>query len=776
MNVAEQSTTNMARHQWSVQGQVQGVGFRPFVYRTARRLGLSGFVRNDADGVTIEVQGPGEQLELFSRSLQNDKPPLAVLNTAHRTNIPCKNGPQPEEFRIIGSDSAGNGARADVTIDVAVCPDCLGDILENGDRRRGYGLTNCTNCGPRYSIVRQIPYDRPNTTMAPFAMCPECMAEYRDPGDRRFHAQPTACPTCGPKVLLVDPKGNPLPGEPYATAARLLEEDQVVAIKGIGGFHLAVRADRASAVDRLRRMKARDHKPFALMCRNLDHAGRLVHLSDEAVQLLTSPRAPIVLAGRRADAGAPIADSVAPQCDRLGVMLPYTPIHHLLFAELAPEVGSLVMTSANLSDEPLVIDNDEAVERVGGMCDALLWHERPIARCVDDSVMLDMGPCGVVPIRRARGWTPGTIDLPTSGAPAGLCVGGELKNTVAVVRDGTNQTVLSQHLGDLTHPLALAYFRRAIDDLCDLFRVEPRWIAHDMHPRYLSTEHAKRLAAEMGVPLVEVQHHHAHAAAVLAEHGRTGPALAVVCDGVGYGTDGTIWGGELLEASLTDFRRLVHLRQLQLAGGDAAALDTRRCALGVLRLALGEEFDHCPAAVELFPDGTERRMLAEMMRYDVNCAHTSGAGRYFDAAAALIGACQENRFEAQAAMRLETLARGAVAPDTGRLFYLCDNQIDLSPVVHALLEPGPQAEKAALFHEQFAQAWASAAIQWSRRTGLHTVVLSGGVFCNEILTRRVSDLLQEAGLEVLRHRLVPPGDGGIALGQAAIAAARMRGE
>ena len=828
------------------------MGFRPFVYRLATEWGLSGSVRNDAGGVIIEAQGHEAALDGFAADLVRRRPALAVIDQMSATALTVNEA--ESAFQIADSDRSAQ-ASAEVTVDTALCPDCLGELLGQTDRRAGYGLINCTNCGPRYSIIRRVPYDRPNTTMAGFHMCPACADEYSNPADRRFHAQPIACHDCGPKVSLVDCRGWPMAGDPIVQAARLLGEGRIVAIKGLGGFHLAVRADDEAAVARLRRLKQRNAKPFAIMCRDLAAARELVELSDAAVDAMLSPACPIVLARRRA--GVRIAESVAPDNHRLGVMLPYTPIQHLLFAAmgglrvqgsgfsdegagamsndearsskpesmtkdegpmpkgtmatgtflagnwqpatasscpienrkskienplhsaLSTQHSALVMTSANLSDEPLVIDNNEALVRLGGICDAILWHDRPIERPVDDSVLLDMPGQPPLPIRRARGYVPGAIRLPVETESQGLCVGGELKNTVAVVR--ASRAVLSHHLGEMTHPAAYEGFRKAIDDLCDLFSVKPAWIAHDLHPAYVSTQYARGLAGRLGVPLVGVQHHHAHAAAVMAEHGQSGPVLAIVCDGVGYGPDGTAWGGELLATDLLEYQRIGHLRPMRLPGGDAAARDTRRCALALLQQALGERFDEHPAAARIVPDAEERAFFAGMLRRGTGCITSTGAGRLFDGVAGLLGVCRQNSFEAEAAMRLESLASACErAPGGADLFEITGTepfQIDFSRLVLDLLlrmqEGAPTAELAALFHAQFARAWARAALEAAGRLNLKTIAISGGVFCNQIVTELLSRDLEARGLLVLRHRVVPPNDGGLALGQAAVAAARV---
>lgn len=781
MYPAAESGLKCLRRRWHLTGQVQGVGFRPFIYRLAQRCEVSGYVRNDNRGVTVEAQGSVAQLKRFSRALDEERPPLAFIDRVTVEDRASRDEHQPGRFTILDSDDAPDGhghdnARVGVTIDSAVCNACLRELFDHNDRRHRYALTNCTDCGPRYTIIDRIPYDRPNTSMRGFELCDDCRAEYTDPCDRRYHAQPIACHDCGPTLGLVDPKGTPLPGDPIASAAKLLQAGGVLAVKGLGGFHLAVRADDGQAVSRLRRSKQRDGKPLALMCRSVESAGRLVHLSASGAALLRSSAAPIVLAPRRTNIN--VALSVAPDNHRLGVMLAYTPIHHLLFAELDPAVDALVMTSANPSGEPLTIDNSEALERLSGRCDAILWHDRPIRRRVDDSVVLDIGETHPLPLRRARGFVPASIALPIGGEAHGLCVGGELKNTIALVRD--RRAILSQHLGDLSYTPVFEHFRETIDDLLALFDVRPKWIAHDPHPLYLGAMYARQLADRLDVPLIGVQHHHAHAASVMAEHGERGPVLAVVCDGVGYGDDGTSWGGELLLADLTSYKRLAHLRPIELIGGDAAATDTRRCGLALLRQAFGDDFAKHPAVAELIRDDHERQVLTAMLARGVNCSPTTALGRYFDGVAALLGLSTHNSYESQAAMRLESAAFACDKPPVeGPLFHLSTGGpgvIDLSPLIRALVEGKanrqPVESLAALFHDQAAWAWACVVEEAAKRSGIGTVALSGGVFCNERLTHRLADRLSGGGLCVLAHRTVPANDGGLALGQAAVAAAR----
>lgn len=784
---AQDSTSAVCRRRWVVRGQVQGVGFRPFTYRLANDLGLKGFVRNESSAVVIEVEGSAETVATFGQRLQTERPAAARYEQLEVSDCISQND---QAFRILTSE-ADTQHRPVVTVDMAVCPQCLQELRDPADFRYRYPLINCTHCGPRYTIIREMPYDRSRTTMSSFGLCEKCHQQYSDATDRRFHAQPVACPACGPRVgFVADLKSATSDFDaPIAKAAKCLIEGQIVAIKGLGGFHLACRADDDAAVQRLRERKQRDSKPFAVMCASAEVAQRVVHLSKRAMAELTSPAAPIVLAEgrirpqRHGDTEISLADAIAPESHRLGVVLPYTPLHHLLFAELAASnIRVLVMTSANVTDEPLVKDNDEAVERLADIADAVLLHERPIERSVDDSVLIDMGDDNaLLPIRRARGYVPQVIRLSGHSSTCqkpGLCVGGELKNTVAVVRG--DEVILSHHLGDLKHTLSFKCFKKAIEDMCRLFEVRPAWIAHDLHPAYLSTQWAGELAKKWDVPTVVVQHHHAHAASVLAEHDHHGEALAIVCDGVGYGTDGSAWGGELLRisAALAHYERLGHLRPIPLAGGDVAARETRRCAAGVFFTEGACEEFH-----QLFTGATERMMIERMLTSGRNVVQSSAAGRLFDAAASILGVCDLNDHEARAAMRLEALAAGAQDCNfnsalTGKLCRESPSEaliiIDLLPY---LVQMGVRkqhqsvAELAREFHEVFAQAWAEATGRAANRTGIRVVALSGGVFCNEILTRRLTELLEAKQLTVLRHRVVPPNDGGIALGQAAIATA-----
>jgi len=755
---------------------VQGVGFRPYVYRLANRWGLSGFVLNDSTGVTIEIQGTCDDLENFVRDLPRQLPPLANIATCRREDI----DPVAAERRfVIRASRDGELADAQVTVDTATCADCLREMNDPCDPRYRYPFINCTNCGPRYSIIKRIPYDRPNTTMSEFAMCALCASEYSDPASRRFHAQPVACPVCGPAVWLADTHGRQvLCDDPIRRAAEAIRAGKIVAIKGLGGFQIACRADDEHVVRRLRRRKRRDAKPFALMVADLQTARRLCDVTDEAAELLTGPLRPIVIMPRRTD--APIATAVAQGLDTLGIMLPYTPLHHLLFAcDLPP----CVMTSGNYSDEPLVRDNEDAVAHLGRIVDVLLLHNRPIRRSIDDSVVQIHTDGVPAVLRRARGYAPRPLEL-FDGCAGGKCilaVGAELKNTVCLLRGG--RAVLSEHIGDLKDGRTYRHFIRVIDDLEQLFDAHPDLIAADMHPQYMSGQYAVKrhegdLAGREAIPIVRVQHHHAHVAACLAENGWTGPAIGLACDGVGYGDDGAVWGCEILRADLREYERLGHLRYLSLPGGDASASQTYRPAVAALRDALGERFARGVEASRLDVEPQRIDAAARQLAADVNCPRSSSLGRWFDAVAALCGLATENRYEGQAPMLLEAAIESGVSQQyTFELLGSAPMQIDLRPTVHGIvadLAAGATAGLiAAKFHNTVASFLLKAALRARDMTGLGTVALSGGCFANRYLTGRLSELLRAEGFRVLRHRLIPCNDAGVALGQAVIAAARM---
>ncbi len=951
------------RRRLDVRGRVQGVGFRPFVYRLATEERLGGFVGNDERGAFLEVEGPPAIVARFRDRLQRELPPLARISELIERDLPPRGD---GDFRIERSERHGRG-RAEVAPDTATCPDCLRELLDPADRRHRYPFINCTNCGPRYSIVRGVPYDRDKTTMAAFALCPACQGEYDDPGNRRFHAQPNACPVCGPRVWLCDAEGraisdcgfrisdlmdggsgaavtgsgaaqwateaqrrgggegecairnpqsppnspadhadqganpkseirNPKSPDPIRLAAQILRDGGILAVKGLGGFHLAVRADSEPAVRRLRQRKHRDAKPLAVMVATLDDARALAELDDTAIALLTGPQRPIVLAPKRDGALAP---SVAPGSGEYGILLPYTPLHHLLLRDAGVP---LVMTSGNPSDEPLCHRNDEALRRLAPIADAFLLHDRDIERPIDDSVVkvlagdrerptpesqtisggnaaapttppdcvrgvpsqggnrrtdsvnlsLSKGAPSIAfsVLRRARGYVPDPIRVRDRSAPPILAVGGELKSTVCLL-DG-ERAVLSEHLGELPNPAAFRNFLAAAQRLQDLLEVAPALVACDLHPDYTAT----RWARSLGLPVTEVQHHHAHVVSCMAEHGLTGSVVGVSCDGTGYGTDGAIWGGEVLVCDESDFRRFAHLRYYPLPGGDAGAREAYRPAVGLLRETYGDSYADAAAfaLARVAPDA-----LTVTAHRCGSAVRTSSLGRLFDAAAFLLGVCDRNDHEAQAPMALEAMAleharrapleyggcdaalaiagcRGLRSeaqqprPRTDEMspaFQVSANHgtgprngsaeaapaeserewnsggepphskarsiadggsaiedpdvplpLDFAPSIRMLVE-GMRAgrdvgELAWAFHDSLAALFADAAVRAARESGCGRVVLSGGCFANGLLLRGVAGRVRERGLDVYVHQQVPPGDGGLALGQAVVAAERYR--
>ena len=718
----------MERRRIRVHGVVQGVGFRPFVYGLARTLGLTGFVLNDGNGVVIEAEGEPPALDELVTRVRAEAPSLARVDSVEIVGVAAAIG--APEFAIL--PSAATGRSALIPADVATCDDCLRELFDPSDRRHRYPFVNCTQCGPRFTIVVRVPYDRPNTTMAGFPLCEDCRREYEDPEDRRFHAEPIACAVCGPRLSL-----------PLDEAVRLLQSGAIVAVKGLGGYHLACDAADEEAVARLRARKHREDKPFAVMTAA---PWSLVELSGPAEALLRSRERPIVLLPRRP--GAPVAASVAPGLLELGVMLPYTPLHHLL---LAGTGRALVMTSGNRSDEPIAVDDEEARARLGGIADAFLAHDRPIHRRCEDSVVRV-----AFAIRRSRGFAPGALPLPVPAAQPLVAVGAELKSTFCVARGA--EAFLSPHLGDLDSALAYEAFHADLGLYLAMLDVDPRVIAHDLHPEYLSTKWALARADEQETELVGVQHHHAHAAACLAEHGREGPALALVFDGTGYGPDGTIWGGELLRCDLRSYERVAHLEPVPLPGGEAAIREPWRVAASYLELA-GRPVP--------FPEWDLVRQALK-----VNAPLSSGLGRLFDAVAALLGLRREVTYEGQAAIELEQLAAGARAEPYGcRIEGGVIRGSELVGAAHDDLAAGrPPPEIAAAFHEGVALVAATACAE-AGEAG--TVVLSGGSFQNLRLLASTTARLEALGFEVLSHRLVPPNDGGISYGQAAVAAARL---
>jgi hydrogenase maturation protein HypF len=746
-----------------VSGLVQGVGFRPYVYRLAGELALQGWVRNDASGVAIEVEGDRPPLEQFLLRLPREAPRLASVQAVASTWLPAQGD---AVFEIRGSE-AGGERTVPVLADLAPCPDCLREIADPADRRHGYPFTNCTSCGPRASVVQALPYDRPHTTLAGFPLCAACRAEYDDPLDRRFHAQPTACPVCGPRLAFWSATGEEVADGPeaLALAAQSLRAGQIVAMKGVGGFQLLVDARDAAAVARLRSRKRREEKPFALLVGRLEDARRLVDTTPEAEEALCGPEAPIVLLPRRPGAG--IAESVAPRNPRLGVMLPASPLHHLLLAPLGPIDFPLVATSGNLSDEPICTDELEALVRLRGIADAYLVHDRPIARHLDDSVgTVAAGAFRV--LRRARGFAPLPLPLPVSTPPI-LAVGAHLKSALAF---GLGRRVmLGPHLGDLDTPEALAAFERGCADLLGLYGVAPRAIAHDLHPDYASTLWAQA----QGVETIAVQHHHAHLAACLAENGvlEGDEALGVIWDGAGLGPDGTIWGGEFLLGSASGYRRVGHLFPFLLPGGDAAAREPRRSALAVLFAALGDAGlqDGALPPLRSLSSG-QRRLLRSMLATGTQAPLTTSAGRLFDAVASLLALRQRSTFEGQAAMELEAAA--GTTPAGGYPLPFAAGVLDWRVLLEALLLDLRRGTGTSLMAARFHEGLADGILAVARAVGVSRVALSGGCFANRRLLEGTASRLSAAGFTVLLHRLVPPGDGGVALGQVAVAAAVLK--
>ena len=805
--------TDRVRTAVRVEGTVQGVGFRPFVYALATRLELGGVVGNDSGGVFAEVEGPRTAVQEFIQALQNEAPPLARIERITTRDIP-PNG--CAGFSIASSDPTGQ-RRTLVSADSATCADCLAELADPADRRFGYPFINCTNCGPRFTIVRDVPYDRPLTTMAGFTMCGPCAAEYRDPADRRFHAQPTCCPACGPSLRLLgadgtvlrDSRGLDVP-DPLAGAAELIRAGRVLAVKGLGGYHLAVDAASEAATAALRGRKHREDKPFAVMVADLAAARRLCEVDETAAGLLTSPRRPIVLLPRLPGAGAAgsgetgsgaagsgaagsgIAGPVAPGNRQLGVMLPYTPLHHLLLAAVGRPV---VLTSGNVSDEPIAYLDDDALDRLAGIADAFLTHDRPIHIRADDSVVRSFRGREMV-LRRSRGYAPEPVRVAARFGRPLLACGAELKNTFCLAKE--QHAFVSQHIGDLENAETLRSFTEGIEHFRRLFDVEPEVIVHDLHPEYLSTKFALELADEAGLDAVGVQHHHAHIASCLADNGESGPVIGVAFDGTGFGADGTIWGGEFLVADLAGFTRGGHLTPVPMPGGAAAIRQPWRMTAAYLDAAGGADSGPAGGAGGDGAGGdggagldvarrNERHWAAvvSMARAaragrGVNAPLTSSAGRLFDAVAALLGVRDAINYEGQAAIELEQLAdpaeRGAYRAGIEDGDPFAARGGDLIASAAADLRAGvPRQVIAARFHNAVATLIADGCTLLRDRHGLATVALSGGVFQNLLLAHGAAAALEERGFRVLLHSRVPCNDGGISLGQAVIAGSASAG-
>ncbi|MBL8797508.1 MAG: carbamoyltransferase HypF [Planctomycetia bacterium] len=759
--LASEATGDRERRAVTVRGIVQGVGFRPFVYHLAVRLGLGGFVRNQSGAVAIEIEGEAPRLDQFLDELTQRPPPLAQI--AELTWQPL--APRCETaFRIEASD-ADAASPVFISPDVATCPQCLAELFDPADRRCGYPFLNCTHCGPRLTIITGAPYDRPRTTLADFTLCAACQAEYDDPANRRFHAQPTACPACGPRLTALDAQGQPVAtDEPLAWLAAQLRAGRIAAIKGLGGYHLACDATQQETVAELRRRKHRDEKPFAIMVCEVAAVTAYCHLDDTELDLLRSPHAPIVLLRRRTP--CPVADAVAPGNPLLGVMLPYTPLHHLLLRACG---GPLVMTSGNRSDEPIASRDDEALEKLAGIADLFLVHNRPIHVRCDDSVTRIVGGAEL-PLRRSRGYAPRPVALPFECPQPILAVGGQLKGAFALGHG--RQAILSHHLGDLDHFEAFRAFEKDVQLYERLFALRPSCLVCDLHPDYAATRYAGERAAREGIPLLAVQHHHAHLASGLVENGLTEPAIGVTFDGTGCGTDGTIWGGEFLVGDCRAFRRAAHLRCVGMPGGEQAIREPWRLAAAHLR----DAGVRCAAWEARQPP--EQRVLVELLlQKRFRTPLTSSAGRLFDAAASLIGVRDRVSYEGQAAVELEWLA-STVSPDGNYPFASATKSapllIDTRPLIRGLVADvarGCAAPRIARrFHSTVVAIIATVCGRLREESGLEVVVLSGGVFLNALLTVETTARLQAAGFRVYRQRLVPPNDGGLCLGQLAIAA------
>jgi len=744
------SGVELARRQIRIRGVVQGVGFRPFVYNLARRLELAGYVLNSSAGVVTEVEGAPEALDRFIESLCSEAPPLARIEEMLVAEV----DPLGDREFAIRESQTQEGEFVLVSADVGTCPDCYRDFTDPANRRYGYAFTNCTNCGPRYTIIRDIPYDRPNTTMAGFRMCAACQAEYDDPGNRRFHAQPNACAACGPQLSA-----------PIAEAQRRLGEGQIVAIRGLGGFHLACDPRNDGAVRLLRERKRRSDKPFALMAGDLAAVEAFCAVSDDDRGALVSPRRPIVILPRRSDSG--ISAAVAPGNNTIGVMLPYTPLHHLLFEGAPYDV--LVMTSGNLSEEPIVTSNEEALDRLSPLADWFLVHDRDIYMRADDSVVRTFEGVERV-LRRSRGFVPQAIDLRMEVAEILAC-GGELKNTFCLSKG--RYAVLSQHIGDMENYETLVFFEETLANLKKLFRVEPRAVAHDLHPAYLSTQYAMRVP---DLEKIGVQHHHAHIASCMAENGLRGKAIGVALDGTGYGTDGRIWGGEFLVADYAGFERHAHLRYVPLAGGDAAVRQPWRPALAYLADTFGAAAEFPDLAIWRDVPESQRKLVRSMIAHRVNTIDTSSCGRLFDAVASLIGIRQQTNFEGQAAIELETIAAEGVAEVYP--FGLYVDTVDFRPTIERIVGEvragTPVAAIAARFHNTVAKAIVEVCRRLRVEEKLNRVCLSGGTFQNIKLLARTLAGLRKLEFDVFIHAQAPPNDGGIALGQAVIATEVLR--
>lgn len=746
-----------------VQGIVQGVGFRPFVYQLAKRFGLTGHVANTSAGVQIHVEGAARQLDAFHQAILEEAPPLAQITDSTASAAAAEHF---QSFEIVHSQS--NESRSTlISPDVSVCDDCLKELFDTGDRRYRYPFINCTNCGPRYTIIDDIPYDRPKTSMRSFTMCSRCQGEYDDPMNRRFHAQPNACPDCGPRVTLADADGQPINAQdPIAGAIDLLAEGHILAIKGLGGFHLAADAAKSEAVAALRSRKQREEKPFALMAKNLEQIQCFARVSAAEGELLCSPQRPILLLEKREP--NPIAGTVSPKNRCFGVMLPYTPLHYLL---LQGPFTALVMTSGNISDEPIAIENREAVKRLAGIADYFLLHDRDIYLRSDDSIVRQVAGRSRQ-IRRSRGYVPVPVFLKQK-RPAVMALGAELKNTVCLLKG--NQAFMGQHVGDLENMATYGFFQETIRHLKRILDISPEIIACDLHPDYLSTRYALE---QQDHPVVRVQHHHAHIASCLAENRVDGPVIGLSFDGTGYGEDGTVWGGEILVADARGYERAAHLAAVPMPGAAAAVKEPWRMTVAYLMATFGERFREQDIPFVHGLDPVRREAMAKLATTGVNSPMTSSLGRLFDGVAALVGLRQRVAYEGQAAMELEMAADTSPA---GRYEWAWSDtpvpQLRFEPLVEGIVSDLEKAVPVGVisrrFHDTLVGAFGEICIRIGRERGINQAALSGGVFQNALLLTAMIPELEALGFEVYTHRLVPANDGGIALGQAVSAAARI---
>ncbi|MHB8894752.1 MAG: carbamoyltransferase HypF [Candidatus Geothermincolia bacterium] len=743
-----------------VRGVVQGVGFRPFVYRIANEYGITGSVANTSQGVEIKAHGDGDSIFLFLKALKDEAPPAAVVEKVSVFSAAPAAG---HGFEILESESAGE-RQVLVSPDLATCDDCVRELFDPEDRRYRYPFINCTNCGPRFTIIRDTPYDRPLTAMSAFAMCERCASEYNDPADRRFHAQPDACPVCGPRAWLVDRAGSVMPGEAVAEAARLLGEGAIVAIKGLGGFHLACDATSDEVVSQLRERKHRYGRPLAVMVRNLSEAKVLCEIDGEEARLLSSPARPIVLLLERKE--SLLSSQVAGGLDRQGLFLPGTPLHHLILADARIP---LVMTSGNVSDEPIAIDNDEALGRLGDIADYFLLHDRDVLARYDDSVARVFQGAGY-PLRRARGYAPYPLKVSPAADARVLALGAELKNTFCLLRG--EQAFVSQHIGDMEGPGEVEHFEEALSTIKRLFSLEPEVVAHDLHPDYLTTQ----MAPEFGLPMIGVQHHHAHVVSCMADNSVTGDVIGVAWDGTGYGTDGTVWGGEFLVCDEAGFTRAAHLHAYPMPGADACIFKLYRMVMGVMSELFADTETALERLMSRFEiEDAEAESLVFQLKERVNAPMTSSAGRMFDVAAALAGLRSEAAYDGQAACELE-----AVAEATREYYnFVLDKSaepwvVDTRPTFREIIvdaDAGREvSEIAGKFHATMALVVIETCEAIAAATGLKRVALSGGVFQNGLLAKWVVEGLKSSGLTPLVHRRVPCNDGGISLGQAVVAA------